>query len=128
MSPQDSRPLATLGLPGHQPPGDESPISCISVDAHATEHYTLLLDEASAANLGTHDQMSLLTKLPTEPDDTSSCAGSVHPESAPNVQAVGQDPEYTGEDHHQPRLEGSNHTGTREGGCESKVVSPSMID
>jgi hypothetical protein len=124
MSPQDSRPLATLGLPGHQTPGDESPISRISVDAHSAEHYTPLLDETSAANLGTHDQMSLLTRLPTELDDRSSCTGSVHP----NVQSVGQNPEYTGEDYHQPRSEGSNHTGTGEGECESKVVSPSMID
>ena len=112
MSTQDSLPVATRGLPSHQPPGDGSPMSSLSANDHIAEHSAPLLDEIRSTNLGPREQVWSTTRLPAMSDDRSSRVGSVCSEPATHVQHVEQDPELTEENHHDPRSEACSHTGT----------------
>ena len=46
MITQGSRPMEAHGLPGHQPPEDDSPILSMSADGNTAEHHTPSLDES----------------------------------------------------------------------------------
>lgn len=115
MSTQDSLPVATRGIPDHQPPGDRSSISSLSADDHVADRSAPLLDEIRPTNLGPHEQVASMTRLPAISNGRFSRVGSVCSEPATHVQPVEQDPGLTEENHHYPRSEARSHTGTAGG-------------
>jgi hypothetical protein len=88
MSTQDSLPMVAHESPARQPPGNGSPISSMSADENAAEHNVPLLDEARPAELGQHEQISPIERLPAVPYDRFSRAGPFRPEPAQIAQPI----------------------------------------